>query len=88
MGSRTLAVESRTRAVLTRAQQLGVLAAGTPDWWLLNTFYSLVYVAAESVRFGDLAPRDAPDLVLATLTQGLGVKCGPGPRPRPVRESS
>lgn len=82
MGSRGLAVESRTRAVLTRAQQLGVLAAGTPDWWLLSTFYSLVYVAAESVRSGDLAPRDAPDLVLATFTRGLGGT------PAPVRESS
>jgi AcrR family transcriptional regulator len=84
MGSRALAVESRTRAVLTRAQRLGLLAAGTPDWWLLNTFYSLVYVAAESVRSGDLAPRDAPDLVLATLTQGLGAKPASAPDPVPA----
>jgi AcrR family transcriptional regulator len=72
MGNRAKAVESRCLAVLKRAQQLGVLAAGTPDWWLLNTFYSLVYVAFESVQSGDLAPRDAPNLVLATFKHGIG----------------
>jgi AcrR family transcriptional regulator len=77
MGSRGLAVESRCLAVLKRAQQRGVLATNTPDWWLLSTFYSLVYVAFESVRSGDLAPRDAPDLVLATFKHGIGAPPAP-----------
>jgi AcrR family transcriptional regulator len=72
LGERGIAVELRCLAVLKRAQQRGVLAPGVPDWWLLNTYYSLVYVAAESIRSGDLAPRDAPDLVLATFLGGVG----------------
>jgi AcrR family transcriptional regulator len=77
MGSRALAVEARCLAVLKRAQQRGVLSADTPDWWLRSTFYSLVYVAFESVRSGDLAPRDAPDLVLATFKHGIGAPPAP-----------
>ncbi len=72
LGVRGIAVELRCLAVLKQAQQRGVLAPDIPDWWLLNTYYSLVYVAAESIRSGDLAPRDAPDLVLATFTHGSG----------------
>ena len=72
LGERGIAVELRCLAVLKQAQRRGVLARDVPDWWLLNTYYSLVYVAAESVRSGDLAPRDAPDLVLATFMHGIG----------------
>jgi AcrR family transcriptional regulator len=78
LGERWMAAERRCLAVLKQAQQRGVLAPDVPDWWLLNTFYSLVYVAAESVRSGDLAPRDAPDLVLATFMHGIGAT--PPPR--------
>jgi AcrR family transcriptional regulator len=66
------AVETSSLAVLLRAQDRGVLAATAPDWWLLQTFYSLIYAAAESVRSGLLAPRDAPDLVLGTFLHGIG----------------
>jgi AcrR family transcriptional regulator len=65
-------VEQQGRAVLIRARGLGVLRPGPADWWLLQTLYSLVYVASESIRTGQLAPRDAPDLVLDTLLHGLG----------------
>ncbi len=69
---RLAATEARTLAVLRRAQDRGVLAGGTPDWWLLDTFYSLIYVAAESVADGKLAPNDAPGLVTDTLLRGIG----------------
>jgi AcrR family transcriptional regulator len=72
IGQRWRAVEPRTLALLNRAQALGVLRAGIPDFWLLQTFYSLVYVAAESVYSGHLAPRDAPGLVVDTMVNGLG----------------
>ena len=64
--------EQRGLAVLHRARALGIITADVPDWWLLQTFHSLVYVAAESVRHGDLAPRGAPDLVVSTFLKGLG----------------
>jgi AcrR family transcriptional regulator len=65
-------LEARIRALLLRAQEQGVLAADVPDWWLLQTFYALVYVGAESVGHGDLAPREAPDRVLRTFLIGIG----------------
>jgi len=64
-------VEKRGLAVLQRAKTQGVLKPAT-DWWLLQTFYSLVYVAAESIQNGKLARADAPDLVLATYLTGHG----------------
>jgi AcrR family transcriptional regulator len=66
-------VEPQGLAVLKRAQARGLLRATVADFWLLQTFYSLVYVAAESVHSGHLAPRDAPALVVDTFVRGLGV---------------
>jgi AcrR family transcriptional regulator len=74
MGERWLAVEARCLAVLKRAQDLGALAAGVADWWLLQTLYSIVYVAAESVGAGKLARLDAPGLALGTFLHGLGAR--------------
>jgi AcrR family transcriptional regulator len=66
------AVEPRALAVLKRAQAAGVLRGDVADFWLLQTFYSLVYGAAQFVDSGHLAPRDAPALVVDTLARGLG----------------
>jgi AcrR family transcriptional regulator len=74
LGERWLAVEARCLAVLKLAQDRGALAAGVPDWWLLQTLYSIVYVAAESVGAGKLAPLDAPGLALGTILHGLGAR--------------
>jgi AcrR family transcriptional regulator len=70
---RWVAVEQRCLAVLIRARDRGRLVAGLPDWWLVQMFYSVIYVAAESVRSGKLAPLDAPDLALRTFLHGVGV---------------
>ena len=59
-------------AVLRRAQELGILAADLPDWWLGQMLSSVVYVAASSVQAGRLAPLDAPGLALRTLLRGTG----------------
>ena len=66
------AAETRNLAVLKRAQDRGLLTASVPDWWLLQTFYSIIYVAAESVGAGKLAPLDAPGLALRTFLHGVG----------------
>ena len=66
--------ELRGLAVLQRAKADGVIAASVPDWWMLQTYYSLIYVGAESVRGGRLAPRDATDLVLVTMLNGIGAR--------------
>jgi AcrR family transcriptional regulator len=70
-GARWSAVEAATTAVLMRAQDRGVIAAGVPDWWLLRTFFSLIYVATEAVQTGHLAPLDAPGFALNTFLYGL-----------------
>lgn len=69
---RRCAVEAATAAILKRAQARGMIAADIPDWWLLRTFFSLVYVAAESVQSGHLAPLDAPGFTLNTFLHGNG----------------
>lgn len=73
LAERYIAVQNRCLAVLDRARREGLLAAATPDWWVLQTMFALVYTAAEAVQFGKLAPLDAPDLALRTLLNGLGV---------------
>jgi AcrR family transcriptional regulator len=72
LDARWQAAEERCQGTLMRAQGRGLLTAGVPGWWLLQTFYSVVYVAAESVRGGKLAALDAPDLALGTFLRGLG----------------
>lgn len=76
---RYVAVQTRCLAVLDRARIGGLLAAATPDWWMLQTMYGLAYTAWESVEAGKLAPLDAPDLTVHTLLHGLGTPAaGPG----------
>jgi AcrR family transcriptional regulator len=72
LDQRWKAAEARSLAVLRRAQDRGFLTASVPDWWLLQTFYSIIYVAAESVGAGKLAPLDAPGLALRTFLRGVG----------------
>jgi AcrR family transcriptional regulator len=69
---RRSAVEKRSLAVLLRARELGVIGAGVPDWWLLESFYALSYTAFGMVHSGHLAPLDAPGLALNTLLHGIG----------------
>jgi AcrR family transcriptional regulator len=71
---RYIDVEKRCLAVLDRARRQGLIAASTPDWWMLQTVFALVYTAAEAVQFGKLAPLDAPDLALGTLLRGLDTR--------------
>ena len=75
------AVQARGLAVLKQAQRHGLLANDVPDWWLLQTCYSITYVAAESVRSGKLAPLDAPGLALRTFLRGLGATPPPAKAP-------
>jgi hypothetical protein len=58
--------------ILERAQAAGRIRADVPPYWLLHTYQALVYVAAQSIYDGDLAPNSAPDLVVATFLRGVG----------------
>jgi AcrR family transcriptional regulator len=72
IGHRAKIVEGQALAVLEGARKLGIVRADVPGYWLLHSLYSLVYVAAESIYDGDLAPRAAPELVVSTFLRGLG----------------
>ncbi len=71
IGERWKALDARSLAVLVRARAHGAVRPDVPDYWLIQTFHSLVYVAAESVDSGHLAPREAPGLAVATFLRGL-----------------
>jgi AcrR family transcriptional regulator len=72
VGHRWKSVEPMALTVLERARAGGHVRADAPGYWLLHTFQALVYVAAESIYDGDLAPNAAPDLVVATFLAGVG----------------
>jgi AcrR family transcriptional regulator len=72
VGGRWKSVEPMASTILDRAQAGGHIRAGVPGSWLLHAFQALVYVAAESIYDGDLAPNAAPDLVVATFLAGVG----------------
>ncbi len=74
IGQRWISAESRGLGVLLAARARGVIAPGLPDWWIQRIFYSVIYVAAESVRTGHLAPRDAPGLALSAFLGGVGAQ--------------
>lgn len=68
LGDRWLEIEGDLREVLKAARSSGALPLYLPDWWIVHTFFALVYIACENINLGRLAPLDAPGLVLATLT--------------------
>jgi AcrR family transcriptional regulator len=72
-------VEALGLVVLKQAQHHGLLTTDVPDWWLSQTFYSITYVAAESVGNGKLAPLDAPDLAYRTFLRGLATPAAAAP---------
>ncbi len=69
--TRWLAFEQETLAILKRAQDRGAISAAVPDWWLLSTFHSVIYIAFERVQTGHLARLDAPGLAVSTLLHGI-----------------
>ena len=66
--ARTDATIAPIAAMVARA---GTIRPGVPDWWLVRSLHALLFTAWDLVQFGWLAPRDAPDLVLSTLTKGV-----------------
>lgn len=78
IGEQLRSLERPIEAVIESAQRDRTLRSDRPLWWFVSTLYALVYIAWEGIEMGRLAPLDATDLVLGTLTHGLGV---PGAEP-------
>lgn len=53
------------------AQEGGALRADLPTWWVANALYAGIHSAWEAIAAGRLAPLDAPELVLTTLSRGI-----------------
>jgi AcrR family transcriptional regulator len=80
METRWNAFTQQTLAILKRAQDRGVISAAVPDWWLLSTFHSVIYIASERVQLGHLARLDAPGLALSTLLHGIAPQAPQAPQ--------
>lgn len=69
-------VYDRRRSDLTaHAEALkaaGLIARDVPTPWVVASIDALVHAAWQAVEAGEIARLDAPDLVFATLTRGLG----------------
>lgn len=57
--------------LVRHGQRAGLLRTDMPEGWFVATLYAQAYVAWEGVATGWLAPRDAPELVIRTLLEGL-----------------
>jgi hypothetical protein len=53
-------------------QYEGVLAPEIPDAWIAASLDKLMFTAWENIQSGDIAAKDAPDLVLRTFLNGNG----------------
>ncbi|MEV5575699.1 helix-turn-helix domain-containing protein [Spirillospora sp. NPDC052269] len=65
-------LEEREIAFYAACQDAGVLRADLPVRWVSNTVYGLMISVRESLRRGDVARRDVPDLLLGTFMTGAG----------------
>jgi len=55
-----------------RGRHEGAVRTDLPTWWLATGATGLVSAAWEAIADGRLAPRDAADLVVTTLLDGVG----------------
>ncbi|WP_064744104.1 TetR/AcrR family transcriptional regulator [Actinomadura oligospora] len=72
-------LEEREIVFYAACQDAGVLRADLPVRWVSNTVYGLMISVRESLRRGDVARRDAPDLLLGTFMTGAGPTKTTGP---------
>lgn len=59
-------------ALVERGRDEGAVRTDLPTWWLASGATGLVSAAWEAIADGRLAPRDATDLVVTTLLDGIG----------------
>jgi AcrR family transcriptional regulator len=60
--------------LVERGRSSGELRADLPTWWLVASILGTVFAAWEAIADGRLAPRDAPDLVLTSMLDGVAAR--------------
>jgi AcrR family transcriptional regulator len=63
---------AQVRQLCLDLREEGAIAGQTPVVWLVTVLTSLVFAAWENVESGDIAPKQAPWLVLETFLGGHG----------------
>ncbi|MFV2173663.1 TetR/AcrR family transcriptional regulator [Actinomadura sp. LOL_016] len=63
-------LEDREIVLYAAAQRSGVLRTDLPVRWISNTVYGMCVAARESLRRGDVAPRDVARLMAETFLSG------------------
>jgi hypothetical protein len=63
-------VDEALRRLFRRGQAEGTLRADLPAAWLVHAYRGLLYGVAVAAQRGDIAPREAPRLVLSALLGG------------------
>jgi AcrR family transcriptional regulator len=69
--ARTERLAERETGLFVAAQAAGLLSPTLPARWFGHAVYGLLVAGREAVRLGDVAPRDAADLVLGSLLHGI-----------------
>jgi AcrR family transcriptional regulator len=69
--ARTQVLADREAVLFAAAQKAGVLRTDLPVRWFGHAIYGLLVAAREAVRIGDVGRRDAAQLVLSSLLQGV-----------------
>jgi AcrR family transcriptional regulator len=69
--ARTEVLADREAVLVAAAQEAGVLRRDLPLRWFGHVTYGLLVAARDAVRIGDIARRDAGQLVLSSLLAGV-----------------
>lgn len=72
LDARTVELEEREFAFYAAAQRAGVLRTDLPVRWVGNTVYGLLIAVRDSLRRGDIARRDAEQLLWTSFVEGTG----------------
>ena len=70
--ARYVQLEQPLVTLFERGRHEGAVRTDLPTWWLATGATGLVSAAWEAIADGRLAPRDAADLVVTTLLDGVG----------------
>lgn len=74
LNARYLVVDQPLVDLVERGRTSGELRRDLPAWWLVASILGTIFAAWEAIADGRLAPRDAPDLVLTSMLDGVATR--------------
>ncbi|MEV4422080.1 TetR/AcrR family transcriptional regulator [Patulibacter sp. NPDC049589] len=72
LGETVLRLCALETELLASAQRVGVLRDDLPAVWIDHVLFGLLRSGLDAQRYGDVAPRDIPDLVVRTFFAAVG----------------